>query len=440
MSWFAGRHKARAAVLHSSQLRFGRYSDAYKRAAQLRAWERAIRYYAEGSWFKSFQHVLYYLHDPMEQNVHWVADREGNIHFELFQGSRRISGVLGHPECQVFTALGQATSLTEELMVHLLQTNYRLRYCAYGLDGEGRIVLRFSSPANQSDPIKLHAALKELAMEADDTDDVLVREHPGLEMLVEPHVRNKSADDIAWRVAWCRAEVGSLIRSFEEERARHEAYPGGFCYQILASVYRWEFLLAPQGMMRQIIRSIHRDYAHKRVSDPRSCMPQWMARLERIYALPEEELAQEFYDVTTTFGDVEPLSAKRLRRMLEGQVREMDTWLQAGLAAYARPMPAFIMGYILYRYALPGFLRDVFALYFLAMDPVWADGLGLGWHRDGLVKAQRQVRQSLRHLAEDWSDRWQVSGLDPEVLDFSRPEALGRSWLMMLIPVQLEAR
>jgi len=432
MAWFRKRRE-RATALDSIQLRMGRYTDAYKSATQLRAWDRAIRYFATGDYLKSFQHFLFYLHDPLEQNIHWITDREGQFSFELYQGSRRISGQLGLPDCEVRTAIGQGEELPERLYEDLLAANYRLRYCSFGLEQDGRVILRFRYPAAEADPYRLYESLRELALEADDSDDRLAAIYPALQSLREPHIREKSHEEVTLRVEWFRQQLGGLLQWYREDSANHRIYPGGFCLALLATLYRVEFLLSPQGLIRSTIAGLHREYLAHRGNHPADRLGDWVSRLGALLELPEEQLRAEFYDVTATFGQVETLSALRLKEILQGQLREMDTWAAAGLHAYARQIPGFIMGYCLYRYALPGLMRDIFALYFLATEPEWAEGMGypLLTRRKGGYDKKALVR-ILRGVQTEWSDRIRVEDLKPDGLDTRDALHLGRSWLEMV--------
>lgn len=136
-------------------LRLGRYSDAYKTADQLAAWERSMGHFANGTLAKSFLHFLQYLRDPVEQNIHWIQDRDGGLSFELLQGSRRISGWLGQPYCEAVTTIGLCPSLDEMFMRELLEVNDQLQFCQYGIEEEGRIILRWSDKAEDADPYRL---------------------------------------------------------------------------------------------------------------------------------------------------------------------------------------------------------------------------------------------------------------------------------------------
>lgn len=437
MAWFLSP-SSRTPVIRSENLRLGRYTDAYKSADQIASWERSIGYFASGQILKSFQHFLVYLYDPVEQNIHWVTDRDGNFSFELFQGSRRISGYLGGEECSFQTNIGLGQDLPECFLEELLRTNYRLRNAWYG-EEDGRVVLRFVLAAAEADPFRLQAALRELAFEADMKDDVFVRTYPELQPLRELHIRERSERETVARMAWFRSELNRLVTWYRDEKEEHDRFAGGFSYAVLDLMYKVEFLMTPQGMLRNVIAGLHDSYLRHRVHPAPHYLNDWMGQLEEIMAWPEEQLRAEFYDVVTTFGQSESISQERLRWMIRGQLEEMDTWMQAGKRPYAHAIPGFIMGYCLYRYAIPGLIRDLFALYYLVRESGFASSMGYpvfrkedgSWYRHA-------IQRSIRTVAGEWEGRHRISGLDPGLVRTRDSDALGRSWLEMVSQIKVE--
>lgn len=440
MTWFPRLRINRSQPLDSRLLRLGRYTDSYKTVDQYKAWERAIRYFGEQKWEKSFQHILYYLHDPIEQNLHWVADREGSFSFELFQGSRRISGILGKDGCEVVTTVGRVSDLPEELMLTLLHTNYHLRFSFYALEDDGRIVLRFSFPAREADPFKMVAALKELALEADHRDDRLSDKFSDIKPIFEPHIREKPEGEVILRIQWFRDQIKALTEWYIRDKAQHELFPGGFCYALLANIYKIEFLLSPQGKLKEAVEQMHVSYFNHADGGQMSRIAVLMDHLEQLAALPDSELKADFYDVTTTFGTVEPLPVDRLRQILLAEIDQIDSYHKKALNEYASAIPAYIIGYCLYRYAIPGLIRDLFALYYFLTEPEFMQALeypilGKG-RKDGFDK--RAIQRTIRHLEGEWADRLQISGLDAHVLDFEDDISFGRSFLLMVAHAKVE--
>ncbi|MFM9948728.1 MAG: hypothetical protein ACKV1O_12385, partial [Saprospiraceae bacterium] len=72
-------------------IKFGRYSDAYKTEAQHEAWDRSLTQFETQDYLGAYIAFLEYLKDPEEGNVHWQLDGE-QLCFELYQGSKKING------------------------------------------------------------------------------------------------------------------------------------------------------------------------------------------------------------------------------------------------------------------------------------------------------------------------------------------------------------
>jgi hypothetical protein len=440
MAWFDRLRVHKAQPLDSRLLRLGRYTDAYKSADQYKAWERAIVYFAGNKWEKSFQHVLYYLHDPIEGNIHWVADREGRFSFELYQGSRRISGVLGNTGCEAVTTVGRVFDVEESLLLKLLEINYRLRFVFYALEEDGRIILRFSIAAREADPYKLVAALKEMALEADHMDDKLTTEYGSLQPIFEPHIKEKPESEVIISIQWFRTQISALTQWFEQEKERHAKYPAGFCYAVLATLYKIEFLLTPQGHLKEVIENIHQSYFQPSDQQQILRLESMVDQLGKLAALPDIILKADFYEVTTTFGTVEPLASDRLRQILLAEVDQIDSYNILPSRVYAAHIPGFIIGYCLYRYALPGLVRDLFALYYFLTEPEFVQALGYPFLGKGRGEGfdKKAIHKTIRHLQEEWSDRLKCEGLFPESLDFSDNIAFGKSYLLMLAHTKIE--
>ncbi len=439
MSWFNGWRLAKSQTLDSRLLRLGRYSDAYKTAEQLGAWERSMGHFSNGSRAKSFLHFLQYLRDPVEQNIHWIQDREGGLSFELLQGSRRISGWLGDPFCEAVTTIGHCTALDENLMRELLEVNDQLQYCQYGMEENDRIVLRWTSKATEADPYRLFSALRELAIQADKIDDLLVTRYPSVRTLYEPHIQEYPKAENQIRIQWMREKAEDLLSWYARDRSLHDQYPGGLAYAILSFLYKIEFLLCPQGQLREEIENAHREYFQETSLNAQTRMQRLLATLERAVAHSDEELQHEFYKVVTTFGVVQPISYSRIIRQIRSELNQFDVYNQGAIRVYAPHITSFLIGYGLFSYALPGLIRDLYALYYYLEEEELLFSLGMPRVRESSTIRRNRliVIQTIKDLQTFWADRIRVSGLRPESLDMSDRVELARTYLEMMVAAEI---
>lgn len=440
MAWITRWKFGRTKPLDSRFLRMGRYSDAYKTAEQRAAWERAVSWFSRGKHLRSFQHVLQHLYDPLEQNLHWIADRDGTISFELLQGSRKISGECSSETCEGITTLGVADKPSEALLHTLLEINYTLHDCVYAIEDGGRIVLRFIFPASEAEPDRVVRALRELALESDRMDDLLANRFSGIRPVVEPHVRNYTAEEINLRVEWFRFKVKRLIEWYRQDQSLHEEFPVGFSFVLLDTLFKIEFLLTPQGILREGLDQILYLYTSRRNMAVHAKNSQAIGMLEEMTAYSDTVLAREFYDVTATFSKLELASPGRWSLLLRPVLDQWDVYARSPTMCYVQYIPGYIMGYCLYKYDFPGFGRDLVALYYLLTEPEWAKGVGcppIGF-QGGKAPDKRAVLKTLRSLEDEWKDRFHVTDFHPENLVYSDELQFGKSWLQMMSDLKLE--
>ncbi|MCF8236841.1 MAG: YbjN domain-containing protein [Saprospiraceae bacterium] len=439
MSWLSGWRLGKSRALDSRLLRLGRYSDAYKTSEQLSAWDRSMGHYANGAYAKSFLHFLQYLRDPVEQNIHWMQDRDGGLNFELLQGSRRINGWLGAPFCEAVTTIGVCTSMPDGLLRELLEVNDQLQFCYYGLEEDGRIILRWTSKASEADPYRLFQALRELAIQADKIDDLLVTRYEEVEPLYEPHIQEYPAAENQVRIKWLREKAAQLLNWYVEDRNLHDQYPGGMAYAILSFLYKIEFLLCPQGQLREEIETAHRAYFLESALDARTRTQRLLATVERAVARTDEELQTEFYKVVTTFGVVQPISYHRITTQIQAELNQFDAYDQGETRVYAPFITSFVIGYGLFNYALPGLIRDLYSLYYYLEEEKLLFRLGMPrlLGGDSVSKDRHVMIQTIRELQQFWSDRIQVTGLRPEHLDLSNPQFLARTYMEMMLSAEM---
>lgn len=157
------------------KIRLGRYTDSYKEKAQYESWDKALNKFEANEYLESYKEFFKYLRDDKEDNVRW-AEENGGIHFEVLQGSKRVSGFADARQLKAEARIANAKELSVAFMRRLVEANYSMDYCRYALDDENNLVVKFDTFTLDGSPYKLYYALKEVAMNADKQDDLLLDE------------------------------------------------------------------------------------------------------------------------------------------------------------------------------------------------------------------------------------------------------------------------
>ena len=181
-------------------IRFGRYTDAYKTDEQYDAWDRALMQFEERNYLTAYREFFDYLRDQDAGNVrYWMEGEE--LKFELFQGSKRITGFANKKQLGAKAKIALSEDLNIGFMQRLLQQNHDLKYSRYTLDGDHHISILFDSFTLDGSPYKLYYALKELATSADKQDDLLIDEFRMLKPVETDHLQAiPDKENSLWRV------------------------------------------------------------------------------------------------------------------------------------------------------------------------------------------------------------------------------------------------
>ena len=168
---------------------FGRYSDSYKDAKQYDSWDKALNLFEKEQYIASYLEFFNYLRDDFEDNVIWKVEN-GKIHFEVFQGSKKATGIADIEKVTIEAKVAQTEILNIGFMRRLMERNFSLRYSRFALDPDNNISIRFDTYILDGSPYKLYYALKELATNADKLDDILIDEFRMLNPVDTIHLIN----------------------------------------------------------------------------------------------------------------------------------------------------------------------------------------------------------------------------------------------------------
>lgn len=359
------------------QQRFGRYTDVYKSPAQMRSWEAANKTFEAGQYLSAYQHFLDYLSDEREQNLHYEL-RGDTLYFVFFQGSKRIEGWANEKQLHAEARIAKAAELDARWMQRLLLRNYQLSYTRFGLDAEQTLCLRFDTYTLDSSPFKLYYALKELAQQADRLDDALLAEFANLENLDSEHTAPLSEREyeVKCRFIQERLQEGKALRRYQMERQ----LAGGLVYQLLAIAYKLDYLITPEGALRDTIEAMHRGYF---ANDGKNIILKTeglFKHLENLINRPPQSYLSELYRISSTFGMTNQVGHERIRRLIgddfHGELQAMDWYLDNGYEEIALAIPSYIAGYALFNYAVPEPLRDLFHLHYMLCEPAFFKDLG----------------------------------------------------------------
>lgn len=421
-------------------VRFGRYSDSYKTVEQYDAWDSALEKFDNKDYLEAYKDFFFYLKDEKEQNVNW-QEENGTIHFEIFQGSKKIKGIVDHHKIRVEAKIVKAEQLDLGFLNRLISHNFNLEYSRFALDDENCISIVFDSFLLDGSPYKFYYALRELAINADKQDDLLLDEFKELAPIQSNHLIELPQKEKEAKFQFIKSKVQSVFEIIESGSLNINQYPGGITYLLLDLVYRLDFLIKPEGFMMETLERINRLYfsnEHKTTIEKNAMI---IRELKTLINRPKEDFFKEMYRVRTTFGITKPINMQRIRGVVQGELSHMDWYSENRHKEIALGIPGYIVGNCLFNYAVPKGVLDLFKLYFEVLEPEYFDQLGFSnEYKNGdeqlnsraIKKEIKQIAQLNKHLYAEFNP-------NTNLLNFDSKIKFAKSFLMMIKDLKLIA-
>ncbi|TAK41933.1 MAG: hypothetical protein EPO28_07955 [Saprospiraceae bacterium] len=357
------------------KIRFGRFSDSYHLAAQDAAFDEAVQAFSRGDFVDSYKAFFDYLHNAGEENVRVWREKE-DIGFELFQGSKKVTGFANGRKFYAVAIVARANSLQSSFMRRLLDENFELKYSRFALTPANEIAIVFDSYPVDSSPYKLYAALKELATHADKHDDLLIDEFDALEPTDINIRRHLPQAEKETKYRYIKREIETDFGILDNGKLHPGQYATGFTYLLLYLCYKLDYLTKPEGYMMETLERIHRLAFAKDGKNVAQKNLTIRKEFQKLLDRPQEKFFKEMYEVRSTFGITTPIDHEKLALIIGQELPNMKWYLEQGHEQIALAVPGYIVSFSLFYYALPAPDKEFFHLLLQIIEHTYFDELG----------------------------------------------------------------
>jgi hypothetical protein len=416
-------------------VRLGRYTDSYKEKKQYDAWENALTRFEAEDYLAAYESFFKYLRDEREDNVRWLRT-EGGYDFEILQGSKRVTGVANAQKFVAEARIVKAQNLSVAVMRRLVESNFNLEYSRYSLDEENNLVIKFDTSALDASPFKLYYALKELSVNADKQDDLLLDEFGALLTPIDMGSKMEfSGNEQSRKYEFILSKVNALFEEIESKKLDGEKYPGGISYLLLDKAYRIDYLTTPEGFIMETIERIHRNYfstENKTMIQKNALI---LAEFEKIRNRSKELIFNELYGTTSTFGILQPKQHDALVALIDGELPNRDWYEQNGHPNVALAVPSYIIGHALFTYSLPKPDRELLSLYYKIFESDFFKSLNYTPQYLNAMTGvfdQKAIKTAIKAITDGHLDKFPRLAANLTILDFKSPSKFAASYLMML--------
>ena len=353
-------------------IRFGRYSDAYKTDEQYGFWDKAIELFEQKRYMDAYRAFFDYLHDENEDNVRFSKSGD-RMDFEFFQGSKRITGFATPKKVVAETKVARCEKLLVAFMRQLMELNYNLKYTRFALNDDF-ICIKFDTGTLDGSPEKLYYALKELAIRADKQDDLLVNEFSVLHSINDAHIEQlpDGEKDIKLRFMskWI-AEILEKARSLDSNN-----FSGGIGYMLLNLAYKIDYLIVPEGHLMDKIEKLHGTYFLNDGASVVEKNERLMREFHSIANLKPEDVAKELYTVVSTFGVSSPTAPQQIAHFLANELQTAKGYRENKYHNTATHILEYMAQYSMFHFGMPKPTRALLHIIIEVMNAGFFQQLG----------------------------------------------------------------
>ncbi len=422
------------------EIPFGRYSDSYKEESNHQAWTDALEHFENERYLESFESFFRYLRDDSEDNVRFWAAGKDALHFEFYQGSKKITGKANRDGLKAEAKIARTQSLNVGFMRRLIEKNFSLKYSRFALDEGNNLTIVFDTYSLDGSPYKLYYALKEVATNADKQDDLLLDEFRSLEPVDTSHLTELPEAEKAAKYNFTTGSIQRVLDEIDQNKLDPNQYPGGIAFLLLHTVYKLDYLVKPEGYMMETLEHANRAYYSK---DSKTTVQKNKAlrrELQQLLDRPREEFFKEMYRGKSTFGITNPVEHEQIVTVIDAQLQQLDWYLNNGHENVALAIPGYVVGYCLFNFAVPRPDHDLFHLYYRITEADYFESLGFTQHFIDLDSGKldkKAIRKAIGRIAGQNSQNYPKLRPDTSVLEFSDLPRFARSFLHMLRQLDL---
>lgn len=354
-------------------VKFGRYTDRNKTEANLTAWDNSVKLFNEKNYLLSFKELFNYIKDEEQNNVSYEV-LDNKINFQFIQGSKIISGSIENNKVLAETFLAKYNELSVAFLRKLMNMNYNLQYTRFALKDD-KICYKFDSTFEDASPNKLYFSFKELAVQSDRQDDLLVDEFSGLESLGTSHVIEipESIKEVKYKyfTQWIDKTL-ERVNGLDEDKNS-----SAITFLLLALAFKIDFLIKPEGSIFDSFEKMQNSYFAKDNKTYIEKNRNLKVEISKVRAMPKEEFMNNLYDVKSTFAIVAPSTHKQVYDFVLQEMAKTDWYEQNNMPDVVIAVYEYIVGYSFFNFGMHYPTIDIFTLFYNITNQEYFKELGL---------------------------------------------------------------
>lgn len=400
----------------ASGIELGRFSDCNKTDAQLDHWDRSLALRKEEKYLESFKELLDYIKDPAINNLSYTVN--GNqIDFSFHQGSKVIYGRCTDTESSAECRIAAFSSPSVPVMRKLATLNYSLKYSWFAIN-DNAYAIRTRGLHADSSPTKFYWALREVAINADKQDDLIVSEFSSAQQIDNSHTTEVPENIKEIKVRYLHKWIDDQLTRINALDAVKNN--GLISYLLLTLNMKIDYLLAPEGVLTDKLEKIQGIYNQKD-KDYIQKNNEMISAFREIRELTAEEIKKSFYNTISTFSIVSPASYKQVADFVFNESKTREYYNEQRNYEAIVIIYEYIATYLFFNYGLKTPLKQLTNLFLHIFNQDYYKEVGYtAQYRDSGGKLNKNnIQQAIQQIVAQNQKTYLGFQFRTQNLDFS---------------------
>lgn len=411
---------------------FGRYSDNNKSSFQLDEWTKAKKCYEEKKYSESIIHFFTYLRDTDIGNVEFEKDGDQATFF-IHQGSKKITGTINKNCVRAEVSIASMNKRSVPVMRKLLEKNFQLYYSKFYLE-EDKLKLKIYNNIVAAAPGKLYYALKELSIQADRLDDILVDDFVALDADGIEHIEECTPEEKQIKYDFFRYWLDKTILKIE--KLNPDTFSGGISYMMLNLVYKLDYLLLPEGRFTEALEEVNSIFWRNAQDIPVAKRNyEMLKKLKELQTWKEEDVKNYFYKAKHTFALTKPTGFNNVVETINNTFKNIIWYRENEHNDIALEMMEYSFAYSQFSFSLPKPATQLFDILMHVNHNDFYQAMGYSdrlYDRATKTFDAEKINQKIETINEENAERYALINIDTSVLDFENLQSFNFTLLLQI--------
>ncbi len=423
------------------EIRFGRYSDNNKSVAKTNKWYEAEDYFKAKNYKDAIAAFFEYLRDDLEDNVIF-RPKGPEFSFEFYQGSKRIYGSCDGAHIVAEVPVVKMSSPSAAVMRRMLELNFGLFYTRTALSNDNVLSMIFETPLEAANPNKMYYGLKELATKADRQDDTLVSDFKMLEPVDTGHIRPIPDAELDIKYSYFKKWVDEAQQRVSS--LNQDSFSGSIAYLLLNTLYRIDYLIAPEAKLLADLEKINGIYWTKKEEIPIIERNQMMQdELRNCLRSPARILLKAYTGPKATFAIANPPKMDKVKETIENSNRDSYWYIENKHPDLALVLNEYGVSYNQYTFSMPDALTELYHLYMMVMHADYFEAIGVQkkiYDRNTNQFNKGYIQQRILQITGRHREKFPYLNFDQNKLRYDSLYNFGISFSEQMADINLDPR